>query len=312
MAGVTGATPSREHLETAHRAAREAAREAPRGAADEAAPQAAHETALQAADEAAPQAAHEAAHGSVTAKSHLRPAVGALLIGLALLAGCGPTAPVSPIIVSFPPSSIEPTPTPTKNPALAAVAAFVDRVSSDDFSYTATLRGQSRHSVTILPVKGSLAVSGSDYALVASFTFPDERVTAKVEQRFVRRVGWIRYHPERWQRLKAFGEDDVLSPFAGVLTASDVTLLETLKGPTYRVRISGLLLHPSLIPAFNVSEEDVQRARFDVMIDQDGRPLSGTWELTGSARVSGQLQEVVMELSVKFANVGEKVTVRAP
>jgi hypothetical protein len=235
-----------------------------------------------------------------------------LLVGAALLGGCTPTAPVSPIIVSLPPRSLDPTPSPTKGGPQAAIEAFVDRVGESGFSYTATLKGKSRHSVTILPISGSLAVHGADYALVANFRFPDERVTAKVEQRYVHRVGWVRFHPDRWRRVKAFGEDDVLSPFAGVLAPSDVALLETLKGKTYRVRVQGLILHPSLIPAYNVSDTHVQRARFDVVIDEDGKPISGAWALTGTARVSGQLQEVVMELTVKFANVGGKVTVRAP
>ena len=155
-------------------------------------------------------------------------------------------------------------------------------------------------------------MSGAKYALVASFTFPDQRQTFKVEQRYVGRVGWVRFHPDAWEKLKAFGEDDVLSPFVDVLAPSDVSLLEALRDERYRVRMSALLLHPSIIPAFNVTNEHVDRTRFDVVIDQNGRPLSGAWQLRGTARVSGQLQEVVMELTVTFANVGKKVSVRAP
>jgi hypothetical protein len=235
----------------------------------------------------------------------------------ALLGGCmqaaSPSATPPPSAVSSPgPSASGPSAAPSKPPPQAAIQAFVDRVSEPGFSYTATLSGGSRHSTDILPIKGSLAVSGADYALVANFTFPDERVTARVEQRYVKHVGWVRFHPERWQKLKAFGEDDVLSPFVGVLAPSDVTLLETLRNKTFRVRISALLLHPSLIPAFNVTEERVERTRLDLVIDERGRPLSGAWQLNGTARVFGQLQEVVMELNVKFARVGGRVTVRAP
>jgi hypothetical protein len=238
---------------------------------------------------------------------------------LALLSGCVPTAspsatPPPSVAVASPGSSsaASPATSPSKPPVQAAIQAFVDLVSNPGFSYTATLRGRSRHSTDILPIKGSLAVSSADYALVASFTFPDQRATFKVEQRYVRHVGWVRFHPEGWQKLKAFGEDDVLSPFVGILAPSDVTVLETLPDKRYRIRMSGLILHPSLIPAFNVTNERVDRTKFDVVIDQSGRPISGAWQLNGTARVSGQLQEVVMELTVNFANIGGKVTVRAP
>jgi hypothetical protein len=247
-----------------------------------------------------------------------RSAVVGLGLGLLMLGGCLPAASPqtnpSPSVIASPGSSPAASPSagPSRPTSQAAIEAFVDRVSAPGFSYTATLSGRSRHSVEILPIKGSLAVAGGDYALVANFTFPTEHQTVKVEQRYVRHVGWVRYHPEKWQRIKAFGQDDVLSPFAGILTTSDVELLETLKGPTYRVRMSAMLLHPGLIPAFNVSEEHVDRTRLDLVIDQAGRPVSGAWQLNGTARVSGQLQEVVMELTVKFAHIGGKVTVRAP
>jgi hypothetical protein len=248
-----------------------------------------------------------------------RSAVVALGVCLGLLSACMPTASptttpsASAALASRGPSAIA---SPQASPSLpapqAAIQAFVDRVSDPGFSYTATLTGRSLHSTDILPIKGRLAVSGADYALVANFTFPDERVTSKVEQRYVRRVGWVRFYPGGWQKLKSFGEDDVLSPFAGILTPSDVTLLETLRNNRYRIRMSALILHPSLIPAFNVTNEDVDRTKFDVVIDQKGRPLTGSWRLNGTARVSAQLQEVVMELTVKFASVGKRVTVRAP
>jgi hypothetical protein len=248
-----------------------------------------------------------------------RSAVAALGISLLLLSGCLPTAsptatpsPSTGVASPNPSAPASPNASPSKPSPQAAIKAFVDRVSDPGFSYTATLRGEDRHSTDILPIKGSLAVSGADYAIVAYFTFPDQHATFKVEQRYVRRVGWVRFYPLGWQKLKSFGEDDVLSPFAGVLAPSDVTLLETLRNNRYRIRISALLLHPSLIPAFNVTEERVERTKFDIVIDQSGRPLTGAWQLNGTARVSAQLQEVVMELRVRFANVGKKVTVRAP
>jgi hypothetical protein len=49
-----------------------------------------------------------------------------------------------------------------------------------------------------------------------------------------------------------------------------------------------------------------------VLLDDDGRPVSGSWRLTGAGRVSGQLQEIVIRLELTFSDIGEAIRIREP
>jgi hypothetical protein len=67
-----------------------------------------------------------------------------------------------------------------------------------------------------------------------------------------------------------------------------------------------------MIPAGNLTERAITDSKLVLLIDADGKPLSGTATITGRGRVSGQLQEIVIDLKVTFLKVGQKVTIAAP
>jgi hypothetical protein len=46
--------------------------------------------------------------------------------------------------------------------------------------------------------------------------------------------------------------------------------------------------------------------------DATGHPVSGTWSLSGTGRVSGQLQAIEMDLDLAFSRIGKPVTIEAP
>jgi hypothetical protein len=260
-----------------------------------------------------------------TARQDRRPigrSVSAALLAIALLgAGCGDAQPTSPVpaasasvvLPSTAAASHAPAPAPTKAPEAVAIAAFVKLVTKDDFAYQATIKGRSRHSADRLPVKGSLAVSGRNYRVTATFTFSGG--TATVEHRLVGGKGYVRFETGPWQALKGFGQADSMSPFAEVRGVESVTFLgaEKVGGRTlYRVQIVSIPFHPSLIPASNLTREVVTSGFLKLLIDDAGRPVSGTATIEGNGRVSGQLQEIIIELDLTFTKVGQKVTISKP
>jgi hypothetical protein len=162
-------------------------------------------------------------------------------------------------------------------------------------------------------VKGSLAVSGPDYRVAASFTFEDG--VATVDHRFVKGKGYVRFDRGKWQTLVGFRAAQSMSPFVLVSGAAAVRFVgaEKVGGKTlYRVEIPSVPFHPSLIPASNLTKEVVTRGVMQLLIDPAGRPVSGTATVEGTGRVSGQLQEIIIELDLTFTKVGQKVTVSAP
>jgi hypothetical protein len=244
------------------------------------------------------------------------------ILALALVGvACGAAQPSQPAIVptdavpSSPAPSVSraPTASPSAAPGTAAIAAFVKLVDNGKLAYQATFRGRSRHTTTRLPVKGTIAVSGRDYRVTADFTF--DTGTGKVDHRYVGGKAWVRFDGGNWQRLAGFTAARSMSPFAAVDGVGAVQFLETkqIDGKTlYKVEIASVPLHPSLIPASNLTKEMVTRSVLDLLIDEAGRPVSGTATIQGTGRVSGQLQEIIIELTLTFTKVGQKVAISAP
>jgi hypothetical protein len=251
-----------------------------------------------------------------------RSGVGAALAAVILLSLLGaaceatPAAPTRPLaaISIAPTPTRRPTPPPTPSPADAAIEAFVELVTADDFSYVASIDGRSRHSADILPVDGSLSVAGADSRLVATFVFPEAGGEAAIDVRVVRGTTWYRETGFEWEQLGELTDEEAPNPFALLEDVADVTLVEELDGdpPRYRVEIESMVIHPGLIPAGNLSNEAVDRTELLVVIDAAGRPIEAGWTLRGKGRVSSQLQEIVIELALRFSRLGERITISRP
>lgn len=251
-------------------------------------------------------------------------AVGGLT--LAVLAGCGSPAPsaatpsngASATASPAPGRSASPAPSkpaPTSDPGQAALRAFVAFASDPGASYQATFTGHSRHTTDILPISDGLhQVSGRDVRVRATFTFPD-KVKYAVEHRYVDGKAWIKRATEPWQRLTAFTAATSMAAFPAVRGVADVTYLGPTKagGRTlYRVQLASAIVNPVMIPATNLSDVAVTSPRLVVLVDAAGTPVSGTAEIGGRGRVSGQLQEIVIDLALTFTKVGQPVSISAP
>jgi hypothetical protein len=249
----------------------------------------------------------------------------AIGVGLLLLAlvGCEGQSTVPSAGGGSPPagSSASPAagasvkPIASRDPGQVALTKFFALATDDAFAYQATFTGASRHTVDILPIsKGLLQVSGANVLVRATFTYKNGTKTT-VEHRSVGGRGWIRYGSEAWARLTGFGPANSMAAFAAVHAPPDVTYLGPVKtgGKTaYQVSIASVIVNPIMIPASNLSDVAVTDSKLTLLIDGDGRPLSGTAAITGRGRVSGQLQEIVIDLKVTFLKVGQKVTIAAP
>jgi hypothetical protein len=233
-------------------------------------------------------------------------------------AGCtaAPAGPVGPLATL----RIDPTPTarptrsPTPGPADSAVAGLIALAANEATTYKVALTGRSRHSADTLPVTGSLEVAGAEYRLVADFVFPDAGGESRIEVRVVDGEGWLSIDGDAFGSIGEPTEDDAAYLFGHIEEADDVTLLgdEPDADGRFEVEFPGMLIHPAFIPAVNLSNERVERTKVTLLIDERGRPVSGTWELTGRGRISGQLQQIVMELDLVFSGLGSDIVIRRP
>jgi hypothetical protein len=230
----------------------------------------------------------------------------------ALTPSVGPTS--SAIVAPSAARSTGPSASPKVDPAATALNAFVALVTTKGFSYQATFLGDSRHSTDIFPIRnGLLQVSGDDVLVRATWTLQGVRYT--VEHRYVGGKGWIRYDTTAKWRSFGFTPKDSMGAFANIGTKADVTYLGVVKsgGQTYyQVSFRSAIVHPVMIPAVNLTEAVVTSPKLTLLIDAAGRPVKGTAQIDGHGRVSGQLQEIVIDLTVTFTNVGDAVTIKAP
>lgn len=229
----------------------------------------------------------------------------AALVAAVVVAACGPTVPLASI-------DTEPTPLPSFE---AARLAFVEKVTSGDLTYHATFKGLVYGAGNDVALSGPLDVAGADYQYAATYTF-EEPPNTSFAIRYVGGTAWERVGTGKWKANESFGPADTNSPFAFITRPSQVTYskTETVNGRSlHQVRFtSGQLIGLAQIQAGNLTNEEFKRSTFDLVLDDDGSPVTGTVRIEGVARVSGQLQEIVVQLELLFSKVGSDIVIHAP
>jgi hypothetical protein len=238
-------------------------------------------------------------------------ALGALLVLVA--AGCDTAAPAATRVLatlSFPRVA-----TPGPTPVDRGLASFVAAAAGRKLSYHAAYKGSVSGSATTLQVSGQIDVSGDDYSAVTTYR-QGSRGWGTISVRYVAGNAWIRLDRHAWQPFTSFRQTQSNSPFAFITRLSDVKLAGTRvvsgKPQTTLTFASARLLGPEQIPAVNLTEAKVGETLFTLVVDNTGRPLSGTWLLRGTGRVGNQLQEIITTVDVTFSRVGSKISIVAP
>jgi hypothetical protein len=235
----------------------------------------------------------------------------------ALLAGAVAAACSAPAATPLYSIVVDTTPRPPDNEI--ARRAFVDKVLAGNLTYHATFAGDVFGAGNSLPVSGSLDVAGADYQLVAVYTLPEVRgepQEARFSIRYVGGTAWVRMDAGKWADQPDFQPGETNSPFAFVARVTDLrfTKTERVDGATLhhfefdRSQVIGL----KQIQAANLTNEDLKRSTFELVLDDDGTPLSGTARIEGVGRVSGQLQEIIVQLDLVFSKVGADMVIKAP
>ena len=197
----------------------------------------------------------------------------------------------------------------------------MDRVASGKLTYRMAFKGIMRASADTLPIRGSMDVSGADFA--SSFTYDATgefvgRGKIRVQVRAVRGNGYIKRDTAAWRSAKAYAKSQSFVPFRSVRRAADVRYLgkaKVGKATLHKIGVPGaVLIHPNTIPGL-LQKEKVDLTELEVLIDDAGRPRSGAWRLWGQGRVGpgiGQLQRIMYELDLSFARVGKSVSIKRP
>jgi hypothetical protein len=207
-------------------------------------------------------------------------------------------------------------PIPSRDPGQVALTKFFALATDKAFAYQATFTGSSHHTTDILPIsKGLLQVNGDNVRVRATFTHKRTGAVITVEHRAVGGRAWIKYGSQAWQRWPGYTEANSMAAFAAVHAPPDVTYIGPVKSggkTSYRVSMASVIVNPVMIPFSNLSDTAIADSKLELLIDAGGRPLSATAVITARGRISGQLQEILIDLKLTFLKVGQKVTIAAP
>jgi hypothetical protein len=262
------------------------------------------------------------------------PAV-ALAVTLAVtVAACAPTAlpplpsgildtappaasPMTGASPSLDPSAGAASASPGASSAAATALAVIANVrafgEASDRSFRVTFSGVSRHTTDVLDIKGTLDIDGPDAALKATVDFPRGRLN-KTAYRRVGDTDWYRFNTEKWKAVTGVDPAEMVDPFAGLRAGGTVRYLGEVEGQPghYLVETTGMYMHPLLSPAANLTDEPVRKTKLSLVVKADGRPVSGTWNMDGTGRVSGQLQAVSIDLELTYSRWGTDITITRP
>lgn len=252
-------------------------------------------------------------------------AVAAAVLAAAMASGCLPapsaTSPAVPASSSSGGAESSAKPSASPRAFVAAIDAFVERVTTGKLSYHVAFDGSVRASINLLPIVGALDVSGDDFSSSFTYDFSHDYTgigKVRVQVRGVDGHGYVKSGAAAWRTIKNFGAAQSYVLFKNVKAPTDVRYLGAVRvtGKTlHKVAIPGaLLIHPNTIPGMS-QKEQIDDTELDVVIDDAGRPWSGTWKLWGKSRVgegSGQLQRVEYDVDLTFSKVGSKITIRRP
>jgi hypothetical protein len=248
----------------------------------------------------------------------------ALAIAVVVSACGGGTLSALQNLASLPPEATRAPATPSPSPSgpvadvtahEAAIAAFVDRILAGDMSYRMSFNGRTALAVDVLKVDGKTDVEGSNFA--TNFTYEHKRLgKVRWQIRAIKGKAWVKATGTGWKAYKGYRDSWTNIPFHAVESVRDVKYVgsELRKGKNvHRIKIpEANLVDVSTWPG-SVVAEGTPRTTMELLIDDAGTPIAGTWDFKGRARVGGgQLQEMVYELDLTFSKVDEDLPVTKP
>lgn len=229
----------------------------------------------------------------------------------------------SPRKASLPPSpsprpspspvgSASPSPSAVSDPA-AVIAAFI-RVGTDpNFSAHIALRATMDIGPLPFNLDSTTDVAGAESETILEIGVGDQTAVSEVIVADGRT--YSRLNGGTWRVVVGPVDPARVNPFAR-LVAGGVTYLRTqgVGGRLlHRLRIKDALpIDPSEISTARVEDVQVERATFEVLVDDAGRPVLGYYDFLGSALVDGERQPITIDADYRFSKVGEPIVVEAP
>ena len=254
-----------------------------------------------------------------------QPSLVALTILAVLVAGCtsggggtgGPTSPPAASPAATTPAA-SPTVAASSSPTAAAggeqvVAAFMEVANDEDQTFHLDIDAEIAVARTRTLLEGEMDVAGDDYQLTMVLNVGGRSI--EISNVKVGEDNWARLGRGEWQKTRAQAEAQNVNPFAE-LDEGDIEYVgtETRNGQQlHRLRLTKAVpLDPKTLGGGALTDVDIESTSFDVFVEEDGTPVTATFDLTGSGRANRQTVPIELEADYTFSGVGSDIVIEPP
>jgi hypothetical protein len=241
-----------------------------------------------------------------------------LVLGLAACSAAGPAAPASVGPSAAPPStgpSPSPRPSPTPKIGDLVIDRLIERITSPDFTAHVTIDAGVAVAGGTATFDAAVDVDGPNSRARITSVLEGDKIT--FEAIVVNGVSYTSLEKDSFVRDRSYLEAYAVNPFFHLTVDPrrvKYVAPTTIDGTAaYDARLDGaFLIHPINLGPTNVSDARLQYSEFHIFVTEEGVPIGGTLRFVGKARVGRQLQELKIDATYEFTDVGTDIVVKAP
>lgn len=127
---------------------------------------------------------------------------------------------------------------------------------------------------------------------------------------------FVRLPGGQWQVLPTAPPESGDPVFSRLDGPEDVVYLKQQRVGTrtlHRVRIvDALPIDPGEVANTRITDLQVGEASFEILVDDEGKPVLGYFDLEGTAAIEGVRQAILIDADYRFTRIGEAITIEAP
>jgi hypothetical protein len=194
------------------------------------------------------------------------------------------------------------------------VAAFIAIAGSPDFSGHASVVATMDIGAMAFVMESTSDFALNEMATVTTIELEGQRVSTEVV--VADGKAYVRPPGGAWQVMATppiGSEQDV---FTRLDDPSDVTYLKTqLVGGRilHRIKLKDALpIDPSRVSTARIVDVQVDKASFEILVDDAGVPVLGYYDFEGSAAIEDVRQAIVIDADYRFSKIGEPIDIDPP
>ncbi len=231
-----------------------------------------------------------------------------VVLAAVLTGACGSSTSVTPTAGA----ASDPAATATPS-GRAVVDAFLRKFASQDVPFHVTFNATVEVEGQRIPFAGDVDAVGSDAA--GTVTVPVQGQMTTVEMVLFKGNAYGRVPGGKWGRLEV-QQTQPINPFSRLRQGDDLRysgMTERSGRQLHRLRTTKWIGEdPSKLSGSGLQRATIKNSTFDIFAESDGTPVEALLVFTMTGTSGGKAVELRGDVTYRFSNVGETVTITPP